>query len=178
MSNEIARQYSAEAMGDFHLIDQGQKGYLNLLDIKNYEKKGPEQAKVGKFLEDNYDAVRGNVANADPYDYASIKASSYITMSNLNELNEYADPLRAKELNNKRIWDGIRSTVGPELFSSVAAAVPGGLAAGLVSDVVPGAGLPVFLAVEAATLYGVYELSQYGINKDHAERQAEVDKMK
>ena len=63
-------------MKDFNQIDQGHKGYLNLLDIKDYGKKGPEQTKAGKFLEDNYDSIRGIGAVA-----STVKRSSYITMS-------------------------------------------------------------------------------------------------
>ena len=88
---------------------------------------------------------------------------------------------------NTQIRNGRKSwiTTGPGMAWAIRryslgilASIPAGIAAGAVADVVPGAGVPAFLAVEAAAFYGLYKINRYNVDKKYDAQQAEVDKLK
>jgi hypothetical protein len=158
MSNELALKMSSDALQDFNKIDEGHKGYLNLLDIHNYENQGPQQKVVGQFLERNYDSIRtasgtGSDVDSDGNDTA------YITIPDLNLVKQLSDPAKTGTNQDVRVTSDV--VVGG--MAGGAGALFGTLGAGAVALVAGAifapAAVPAFWATEAvetaaATYFG------------------------
>lgn len=155
MSNELALKMSSDAVQDFNKIDTGHKGYLNLLDIHNYENQGPQQKAVGQFLERNYDSIRtaGGGGSDDGNDTA------YITIPDLNLVKQLSDPSKTNTNQDVRVVTdigvgGIAGSAGA-FFGMLGA----GAAAMVAGAIFAPAAVPVFWGTEAvetaaATYFG------------------------
>jgi hypothetical protein len=172
MPNELAHEITTEAMNDFNRIDSNHDGTLNLLDIMNYQKLGPEQKKVGQFLQDHFDAIRNIGDFRGEWDENPQVNITKEDLLYVNELSSSDPTVVNSRLNQDKLWEGVVGTVDGAFLG----VLPAG--ASMIGTAWLGAGaLVVGAGVEGTATVGYAALHVNDVDKYDRANIANISKM-